>query len=193
MVKIDQLIRTEQVDDKRPDSEGTKRPDLRLVGAASDGGKKPKRRTLTAKQERFVQALTKGGPDGKGMSQADAYRSAYSADRMSSHAVHCEASLLAAHPEVSARVAVHRQAVERSTLTSALTRRRWIVERLEHEAKTAEGDAARIRALELLGKVSDVALFTDRVEHVDSDRSPDEVREELEQRLLKLVSDSQSP
>jgi hypothetical protein len=193
VVKIDQLIRTEQVDDKRPDLKDAKRPDLRLVSAASDGGKKPKRRTLTAKQERFVQALTKGGPDGKGMSQADAYRSAYSADRMSSHAVHCEASLLAAHPEVSARVAVHRQAVERSTLTSALTRRRWIVERLEHEAKTAEGDAARIRALELLGKVSDVALFTDRVEHVDSDRSPDEVREELEQRLLKLVSDSQSP
>ena len=184
-----------QVDDKRPDLKDAKRPDLRLVGAASDGGKagrKPRRRTLTAKQERFVQALTKGGADGKGMSQADAYRAAYSADRMSSHAVHCEASLLAAHPEVSARVAVHRQAVERSTLTHGLTRRRWIVERLEHEAKTAEGDAARIRALELLGKVSDVALFSERVEHVDSDRSPDEVREELEQRLLKLVADGQS-
>ena len=180
------------MDDKRPDLKDAKRPDLRLVSAASEGGKKPKRRTLTAKQERFVQALTKGGPDGKGMSQADAYRSAYSADRMSSHAVHCEASLLAAHPEVSARVAVHRQAVERSTLTHGLTRRRWIVERLEHEAKTAEGDAARIRALELLGKVSDVALFSERVEHVDSDRSPDEVRQELEQRLLKLVSEGQS-
>jgi hypothetical protein len=182
-------MRIEQVDDKRPDLKDAKRPDLRLVGAASDGGKKPKRRTLTAKQERFVQALTKGGPDGKGMSQADAYRAAYSADRMSSHAVHCEASLLAAHPEVTARVAVHRAAVERSTLTHGLTRRRWIVERLEHEAKTA-GDAGRIRALELLGKTE--SLFTDRIEQVESDRSPDEVREELEQRLLKLVSEGQS-
>jgi len=179
----------EQVDDKRPDSKNAKRPDLRLVGAAIVDGKKPRRRTLTAKQERFVQALTKGGADGKGTSQADAYRAAYSADRMSAHAVHCEASLLAAHPEVSARVAAHRAAVERSTLSSALTRRRWIVERLEHEAEHAQSDAGRVRALELLGKVTEVALFTDRVEQVDSDRSPDQLRDELEQRLLKLVAE----
>jgi hypothetical protein len=172
---------------------GKKRPvraDLRIVGGDDDSGRqKSKRQALTAKQEAFVRALTKGGADGRGVSQADAYREAYSAERMSSHAVHCEASLLAAHPEVAARVAVHRAAVERAGLTSALTRRRWIVERLEHESKSAESDAARVRALELLGKVSEVALFTDRVEHVDSDRTPDEVRSELEARLMKLVAD----
>jgi len=164
-----------------------KKPDLRLV--AGDGKPAKKKRPLTAKQERFVQALVKGGPDGKGMSQADAYRSAYSADRMSSHAVHCEASLLAAHPEVAARVALHRQAVERSALTHSLTRRRWIVERLEHEAEHAQSDAGRVRALELLGKVTEVALFTERVEQIDSELSPDQLRDELQQRLLKLVSD----
>ena len=46
-----------------------------------------------------------------------------------------------------------------------------------------------MRALELLGKVTEVALFTDRVEQVDNDLSPDQLRDELEQRLLKLVGD----
>ena len=186
MVKIDQLIRTEQVDDKRPDSEGTKRPDLRLVGAASEGGKKPKRRTLTAKQERFVAEVIKGA------TASDAYRAAYSAAGMKPSAIWSESSRLMGNPLVASRLQAARASIERSSVSSALSRRRWIVERLEHEAKTAEGDAARIRALELLGKVSDVALFSERVEHVDSDRSPDEVREELEQRLLKLVSEGQS-
>jgi hypothetical protein len=63
------------------------------------------------------------------------------------------------------------------------------VERLEHEAETAQSDAGRVRALELLGKVTEVALFTDRVEQIDSELSPDQLRDELQQRLLKLVSD----
>jgi len=63
------------------------------------------------------------------------------------------------------------------------------VERLEHEAEHAQSDAGRVRSLELLGKVTEVALFTDRVEQVDSDLSPEQLRDELEQRLLKLVGD----
>ena len=58
------------------------------------------------------------------------------------------------------------------------------------EAIVAAAAAGRVRALELLGKVTEVALFTDRVEQVDSDLSPDQLRDELEQRLLKLVGDT---
>ena len=107
MVKIDQLIRTEQVDDKRPDSEGTKRPDLRLVGAASDGGKadrKPKRRTLTAKQERFVAEVIKGA------TASDAYRAAYSAAGMKPSAIWSESSRLMGNPLVASRLQAARAA-----------------------------------------------------------------------------------
>ena len=168
--------------DKRPDLKDAKRPDLRLVGAAIVDGKKP-RRPLTGKQERFVAEMIRGA------TQADAYRTAYSAEGMKPSAIYTEASLLVSHPEIAKRLLAHQASVERSAVSSALSKRRWICERLEHEAKHAASDAGRVRALELLGKVTEVALFTDRVEQVDNDLSPDQLRDELEQRLLKLVAE----
>lgn len=44
----------------------------------------------------------------------------------------------------------------------------------------------RIRALELLGKISDVGLFTDRTEVVVTHQSTDELRNKLREKLLKL-------
>ena len=158
-----------------------KRPDLRIVAGDS---KPAKKRKLTAKQERFVAEMIRGA------TQADAYRTAYDAEGMKPSAVYTEASLLTAHPEITKRLLAHQASVERSAVSSALSKRRWIVERLEHEAEHAQSDAGRVRALELLGKVTEVALFTDRVEQVDNDLSPDQLRDELEQRLLKLVGDS---
>ena len=159
-----------------------KRPDLRIVG----GDKKPaKKRKLTAKQERFVAEMIKGA------TQADASRTAYGDGKlkMKPSAVYTEAGRLMGHPEIARRILAHQASVERSAVSSALSKRRWIVERLEHEAEHAQSDAGRVRALELLGKVTEVALFTDRVEQVDNDLSPDQLRDELEQRLLKLVGD----
>ena len=63
------------------------------------------------------------------------------------------------------------------------------MERLEHEAQSAESDAARVRARELLGKDSNVRLCSDVVETVQADASPDEVRRELEARLTALLAD----
>lgn len=52
---------------------------------------------LTAKQEKFVQNLIQG------MSQADAYRGAYSTKKMSDNAIYREASLLLKNPKVAKR------------------------------------------------------------------------------------------
>ena len=161
-----------------------------------EGGGEPtkrrrrKRRPLTAKQEAFLAALIRGS------NQADAYREAYDCEggegrkAMGSHAIHCEASLLAGHPEVTARLLAAQASIERSALSSALTRRRWIVERLEHEARSAESDAARVRALELLGKDSEVQMWQDHVIQTQTaEASPDDVRRELEARLTALLAD----
>ena len=75
-----------------------KRPDLRIVG----GDRKPaKKRKLTAKQERFVAEMIKGA------TQADAYRTAYSAEGMKPSAIYTEARLLTAHPEITKRLHAH--------------------------------------------------------------------------------------
>jgi hypothetical protein len=46
----------------------------------------------------------------------------------------------------------------------------------------------RIRALELLGKISDVGLFTDKTEVTITHRTTDELRESLRSKLSKLVN-----
>ena len=174
----------------KDDDKDKDKPTLVLVSDQSEDekaeGKKRKRRkrrALTAKQEGFVRGLIKG------LSQADAYRAAYQCDAMGSHAIHCEASLLASHPEVTQRLLAHETSMERSVLTSALTRRRWIIERLEAEAVDMDqgSPASRVRSLELLGKDSSVKLWSDVVETVAAEASPDEVRAQLEHRLTALL------
>jgi len=53
---------------------------------------------LTAKQEKFVQGIIEG------KSQAEAYRSAYSAEKMSDNAIYREASLLYSSPKIAQRI-----------------------------------------------------------------------------------------
>ena len=160
-------------------------------GEAGGGGDQPKakgkgnakRRKLTAKQERFLAALIRN--DGGNLS--DCYREAYDCENMSAAAVHNEASLLAGHHEVARRVALNQASIERSSQSSALSRRRFVLEGLEREATEAGSDSARVAALIALGKTSGVDLFTDRVEQVDVDQSPDDVKRELERRLSDLL------
>ena len=166
-------------------------PKLTVIEGGGEPPKKGKRRALTAKQEAFVKALTTGGPDGKGMTQTDAYKAAYNCEQMSDKAIYTEAwKLCTHHPEVTRRILSQQAVLERAALSSGLTRRRWIVERLEHEARSAESDAARVRALELLGKDSEVQMWQDHVIQTQTaEASPDDVRRELEARLTALLAD----
>jgi phage terminase small subunit len=143
-----------------------------------------KKRRLTAKQERFVAEVIKGS------TASDAYRKAYDAEGMKASAIWVESSRMMGNPIVALRLQAHRDSIQRSAVSSALTRRRWIVERLEHEAAHAESDAARVRSLELLGKTTDIKLFADIVETSSNDQSPEQVKAELEEKLTALLSGS---
>lgn len=69
---------------------------------------------LTAKQEAFCKAIVAGG------TQADAYRSVYSAARMKAKQVHEEASKLMASPKIAQRVSDLASAVDREfTISTA--------------------------------------------------------------------------
>ena len=164
-----------------------KKPELYIIKGDSETPKPKataKKRRLTAKQERFVAEVIKGA------TASDAYRTAYDAEGMKASAIWVESSRMMGNPIVALRLQAHRDSIQRSAVSSALTRRRWIVERLEHEAANAESDAARVRSLELLGKTTDIKLFADIVETSSNDQSPEQVKAELEEKLTALLSGS---
>jgi hypothetical protein len=169
-----------------------KKPDLYIIEGDSEAVKPKataKKRRLTAKQERFVAEVIKGA------TASDAYRTAYDVGGdaskgrapMKASAIWSESSRLMGNTMVASRLQAHRDSIQRSAVSSALSRRRWIVERLEHEAANAESDAARVRSLELLGKTTDIKLFSDILETSTNDTSPEQVRAELEERLTNLL------
>lgn len=82
---------------------------------------------LTPKREKFVQGIVEG------MSQAEAYRSAYSCKNMSDNAIYREASELMKDPKVSQRVSDLREKMMNEKIMSAQ-------ERLELLTRIAKGE-----------------------------------------------------
>lgn len=85
--------------------------------------------SLTSKQEHFCQCIADG------MTQADAYRAAYSASKMSAGALHVEASKLLDNPKVSLRV----QELKGKLTAKALWTREMSVQALVSAYKIAKG------------------------------------------------------
>ncbi len=138
---------------------------------------------LTSKQIAFADKVAEGS------TLADAYRHAYSAENMAQTSIHVEACKLMARPMIAQRV--NKKIEERRARTShdATRIRISVIERLQIEAHDMSNPATvRVRALELLGKMSDVSLFVDKVETTTLEaRSPDEISKELKERLAKLA------
>lgn len=100
---------------------------------------------LTPKQEAFVQNIIQG------MSQADAYRSAYSTKSMSDKTIHEAASRLMADSKVAARVTELRQQLTKDTIMSAQKRLEWLTDIVRNE-KESTGD--RLKAVDIMNKMS---------------------------------------
>ena len=86
---------------------------------------------LTAKQEAFAQAVAGG------MTQADAYRSAYDCENSSEQVIHNEASLLMQNREISVRVSELKEAIAIAAIWTRLDS----VQTLADIAKDAEARA----------------------------------------------------
>ena len=133
---------------------------------------------LTAKQEAFSQAVAKGE------TLSDAYRKAYNTENMKEGTLWSEASKLMDNPKVITRVNAIQKAQEERTLHDSARLKRLVLERLHREALDSPSDAARVRALELLGK--SIAMFTDRVEQDSTEKSSSEIEAELMAKLKAL-------
>lgn len=98
---------------------------------------------LTAKQEKFAQNLVTG------MSQADAYRSAYSTKNMSDKTIWEAASRLVADSKVSARLSELRGQLTKATIMSAQERLEWLTGVINSE----EDVNAKLKAIDLMNKM----------------------------------------
>jgi len=126
-----------------------------LLGAGN-----AKKTTLTAKQKKFAIALASGE------TKAGAYRAAY--DTHSKPAIQSlEGQRLAAHPSIALQVEALRLAAEAKQYATPPALRALVLERLTAHAIDPDiKPAQRLRALELLGKVTEIAAFTERRELV---------------------------
>ena len=106
---------------------------------------------------------------------------------MKDNSIHRESSVLMGNPKVTQRLKAGYKRLEDNSITSAISLRRMVTDQLVKEAKdTDNNESSRIRALELIGKISEVALFTDRVETSTNDRTSAEIKMELEEKIKQM-------
>ena len=98
---------------------------------------------LTAKQEAFAKGISEG------MSQADAYRSAYSTNRMKDSTIWENASRLMNDSKVLARVRELRDLAAKDTIMTAQQRKEWLTKVINSE----EDINAKLKAIDIMNKM----------------------------------------
>lgn len=134
---------------------------------------------LTIKQSAFCDGVASG------MSLSDAYRGAYDVENMPAKQIWEEASKLAIHPKVAQRLKQISEEKAQQLRMLASSDAAAAVETFRRMMLTADTDASKIRAAELLAKAAGV--FTDKVEVTDkTDRSVSEIEQAIKDRLARL-------
>ena len=81
--------------------------------------------------------------------------------------------------------------IEETRLTQSLGRRDKIITALESESRDFENGSptSRVRALELLGKIREVNLFSNNHVIEDESKSADQIKKELDDKIRLLLGD----
>jgi len=152
-----------------------------MLGAAN-----AKQTKLTAKQAKFAQALALGE------TKAGAYRAAYNTKTSPAIQSH-EGHKLANNPKISVQVEALRLAAEARNYATPPALRALVIERLTaHAIDDTINPAQRLRALELLGKITEVAAFTERrteIVRIDSGTARDKLLMSLREALQTSAID----
>ena len=137
---------------------------------------------LTPYQLHFCRCLANG------MNLSDSYRESYSQKNMSKKTINEAASRLNTNSKIQARVDYLISQKEQALIRSTVSLKTKVLAKLDEFMDTATTqDGNKIRAAELLGK--SIGLFKDVIEDGSNvNRSPEELREILEAKLLSLVS-----
>jgi hypothetical protein len=135
---------------------------------------------VTAKEEAFCRAVAGGA------SQAEAFRRSHDAADMNQDTLWRQAVRVAARDRVRTRIDQLVREGEGNALHDRAKAKAWALQRLQHEAETAETDGARVGAISLIMRHH--ALLTDRQEVETADtRDSVALETELRQRLERLL------
>ncbi|NDG03661.1 MAG: hypothetical protein EB119_10845, partial [Synechococcaceae bacterium WBB_34_004] len=122
-----------------------------------------------------------------GATKREAYLASHEPDKASSKTITMMASRAAASPNVQAALS-QQQAVERLRYSqNPLEIRNFVVDSLQHLARTAQKDSDRLAALKMLGQLADVQAFETKsiIEH----RSASDTKVRLAEKLRRLTID----
>jgi len=134
-------------------------------------------RRLSPKMRLFAKLITEGH------SPSESYRRAYDCSNSKSVTVSANACKLLKDPRVSEVVRQAEQA--ESIISDPPALRAHILRQLLNHSNTMKTESNQIRALELLGKT--ICMFTDKVETKVERVDPEQIKAELEKRLLELT------
>lgn len=156
--------------------------DVLMLGAV--GAKATK---LTAKQKAFAEGLAMG------KTKAGAYRDAYDS-KGKPHTASRRGQELAQHSAIAAQVEALRLANEAAKYATPAALRALVIQQLTAHALAEDvKPAQRLKALELLGKVTEVAAFTERREIIkttDAGAARAALLENLRQALKASATDA---
>ena len=146
-----------------------------LLGAGNPAGIR-----LTAKQKRFAEEIAKGE------TKAGAYRKAYASNGKPKTASN-EGQKLMKSPAISAQVDAMRVALERQKYTTPAALRALVIDKLTEKAIDPDiPPAQQLKALQLLGSVTEIAAFTERRETIKVTASAD-IRSQLIDSIRKAI------
>lgn len=171
---------------KKPDD---KKPKLKLV---SDNKSKTENKKIgynpdekiTAKQEAFLQDIASG----KTLIQS--YKDNYEVKPTTSDKViNINASRLFHSTKMTLRYKAILRSIEEQNLTRAIRREEYVLKKLTEEIEQGDQASNRIKALQLLG--STINMFGQKleVENKQTEKTSEEVAEELKDKLSKLLAD----
>ena len=140
-------------------------------------------KTLTKKQKDFAEALAKTG------NKAEAYRQAY--DTNTKPAIQSlEGQRLAKNPIIAMQVEAIKLSLEAQKYLLPAHLRALTIQKLTEKALDPDvNHAQQIKALELLGKITEVALFSERKEITATDTSAN-AKDRLIQSLAQAIRSS---
>jgi len=141
--------------------------------------------TLTAKQKAFAEDVAKGKP------KAQAYRENY--NTKGNKAVEAvEGHKLANNPKVSNMIEAFKASIEAQKYLFPAHLRAMAIQKLTEKAlDDTLPPSQQLKALELIGKMSEVALFTERKEVITTNTSAD-AKNKLLGTLLNAITNSKS-
>ena len=134
-------------------------------------------RRLSPKMRLFAKMITEGH------SPSESYRRAYDCSNSANATVSANACKLLKDPRVSEVMKQAEQA--QSIISDPPALRAHILRQLLNHSNTMKTESNQIRALELLGK--SIGMFTDKVETKVERVDPEQLKAELEKRLLELT------